>query len=87
MNTKPKKYADDDGRVICSMDVEGIQRQDHRTARERFAARTETSSEQMTEGEALRYTWYSVLAGLSMVFVFSGALVLFVLFCINVWFR
>jgi len=87
MSAKPKKYDDDDGRVICSMDVDGLRKHDRRTAREIFAARAETTPEQMTQQEALRYTWYSVLAGLAMVFVFSAVLVVFILFCTQVWFR
>lgn len=87
MSAKLKKYEDDDGRVICSMDVDGLRKHNRRTAREIFAARAETTPEQMTQQEALRYTWYSVLAGLAMVFVFSAVLVVFILFCTQVWFR
>lgn len=87
MTAKPKKYEDDDGRVICSMDVEGTRWRNRTTAREIYAARGETQSDQMTQREALRYTWYSVLAGLTMVAVFSAAFVLFILFCVKVWFR
>ena len=69
------------------MDVEGMPWHEKRVRRERNAARAALQGEQMTQSEAQRYTWNAVLAGLLVVAVFSAVWVLFILFCINVWFR
>jgi len=87
MTGKPKQYDDDDGRVICSMDVEGMRWHDKRVRREERAARRHVAGDQLTKSEARKYTWYSLLAGLLIATVFSVGWVLFVLFCIFVWFR
>jgi hypothetical protein len=87
MKREPKKYDDDDGRVICNMDVEGMRWHDRRARRELFAARGSIRGEQITPSESRLYTWYSVLAGLFIVLVFSLTLVLFVLFCTQIWLR
>ena len=71
MSNQPKKFDDDDGRVICSMDVEGMRWTEKRVRREERQARKVFQGEQMTRSEARRYTWYSVLAGLTIVGVFS----------------
>ncbi len=87
MNRKQKQYDDDDGRVICNMDVDGMRWHDRRMSISKLMPQTDSKAEQMTRSEATRYTWYSVLAGLTMVLVFSATWVLFILFCIHVWFR
>jgi len=85
MGQNPKQYDDDDGRVVCSMDVEGMRWHDKRVRREQKAMRT--AAVQMTRSEMRRYNWYSILAGLSIVGVFSVVWVLFVLFCTQIWFK
>lgn len=87
MKNRVNQQEDDDGRVICSMDVEGMRWRDKRVRREERAARRVPMGNQMTRSEARRYTWYSVLAGLLIVAVFSLTWVLFVLFCTEIWFR
>jgi len=88
MASKLKKYDDDDGRVIVSMDVDGMRWHDKRVRREAAATRRVVpQGDQMTRSEARRFTWYAVLAGLLIVSVFSVTWVLFVLFCIKIWFR
>jgi hypothetical protein len=88
MNNQAKRYDDDDGRVICSMDVDGMRWHDKRVRREERQARKAAGpTSQLTRSEARRYTWYSVLAGLTIVGVFSLTWVLFVLFCQFIWFR
>ncbi len=90
MGNQPKKYDDDDGRVICSMDVPGMRWHDKRVRREERQerqARVMPQGEQMTRSEARRYTWYSTLAGLVIASVFSLTWILFVLFCAFIWFR
>lgn len=87
MTNKPKKYDDDDGRVICDMDVDGMRWHDKKVRREEKAQRREVQGEQMTNSEARRYNCYALLAGLVIVLVFSVAWVLFILFCTKIWFR
>jgi hypothetical protein len=85
-NQLKNKYNDDDGRVICSMDVEGMRWHDRKIRRQSPALKTPQPG-QMTASESRRYTWYSVLAGLTIAGVFSVAWILFALFCTQVWFR
>ncbi len=87
MKLQQKKYEDDDGRVICDMDIEGLPWHDKRVSRENRAARNQAQAGQMTRSEARRYTWYAILAGLLVVSVFSVTWILFVLFCTEIWFR
>ncbi len=85
---KQKNYEDDDGRVICSMDVDGMRWHDKRVRRDEKAARRHNNnSNQMTRAEARRYNWYAVLAGLLVASVFASTWILFILFCTKVWFR
>jgi hypothetical protein len=92
MNSKPKQYEDDDGRVICNMDVPGMRWHDKRVKQEerearRVASRPTPTVEQMTKSEARRYTWYALMAGWLIVAIFSVAWILFTLFCTQIWFR
>lgn len=87
MKTQPKKYEDDDGRVICDMDIDGLPWHDKRVRRENRNARSQVQAGQLTNSEARRYTWYAILAGLLVVSVFSITWILFVLFCTKIWFR
>lgn len=95
MTEQPLKPEEDDGRVICSMDVEGMPWHDKRERRQRNAARLSAAGapngasmgEPMTRSETRRYIWNAVLAGLSIAAAFSLTWVLLILFCIHVWFR
>jgi hypothetical protein len=89
MPREPKQYPDDDGRVICNMDVEGMKWHDRRVRREKRAERKANTQggEQLTKSEARRFTWYAVLAGLTIVLVFAVTWVLLTLFLTQVWFR
>ncbi len=87
MTEQPLKPEEDDGRVICSMDVEGMPWHDKRERRQRNAARLSAVGEPMTRSETRRYIWNAVLAGLSIAAAFSLTWVLLILFCIHVWFR
>ena len=89
MTRKPEQYEDDDGRVICDMDVEGMPWHDKRIRRE---IRTERAAnrhagDSMTRSEARSFTWYAVLAGLVIALVFGAVWALFLLFATQVWFR
>jgi hypothetical protein len=92
MAARPRQYDDDDGRVICDMDVDGMSWHDKRIRREkreqrRAIATGQTDREQMTKSEARQFTFHATLAGMLIAFVFSAAWVLFILFCTQVWFR
>ncbi|HNT23823.1 MAG TPA: hypothetical protein PKM21_05625 [Anaerolineales bacterium] len=88
MKQEPKKYDDDDGRVICNMNVEGMRWYDRRARGEKRAeGMVYPQGERLTRSETWQYAWYAVLAGLSVVLVISLTMVLFTLFCTHVWFR
>jgi hypothetical protein len=92
MAARPKQYDDDDGRVICNMDVDGMPWHDKRIRREkkeqqRVIAAGQTDREQMTKAEARQFTFHAILAGMLIALVFSAAWVLFILFCTQIWFR
>lgn len=91
MAREPKQYDDDDGRVIVNMDVEGMKWHDRGVRREaRAAKRAETAASQgpqMTKAEARRFTWYAVLAGLTIVGVYAVVWAVLLLFMTQVWFR
>ena len=90
MATPQKQFDDDDGRVICNMDVEGM-RWHNKPARHPLLKVPEStpstySGDPITDREARRFTWYAVLAGLLIVAIFSAVWVLLVLFMTKVWF-
>jgi hypothetical protein len=87
MKLQIRKYDDDDGRVICNMDVEGMRWHDKVARRRLFTPRPAVDGGQMTRSEARRFTWYAIQAGLMIAGVFSVVMVLFTLFCTQVWFR
>jgi hypothetical protein len=87
MTPQRKQYDDDDGRVVCNMDVDGIRAQDKRVRREQRQMTNSSQGSQLTRAEARQFTWYAVLAGLLIASVFSVTWVLFILFCTQVWFR
>ena len=87
MRKQHKQYEDDDGRVICNMDVDGMRLHDKSVRRQKKMDRKLIQNNQMTRSETLRFTWYSVLSGMVIALVFSGVWVLLILFCTQIWFR
>ena len=89
MIRKPNQYDDDDGRVIVDMDIEGMKWHDRGVRREKRAVRSNKSyaGDQMTKAEARRYTFSAMLAGLTIVLIFSAVWVLFTLFATQFWFK
>lgn len=87
MERKPEKFDDDDGRVICNMNVEGMPWYNRRLRHQKGAASDQPEGEQMTQAEARLYTWHALLAGLFVALVFSATWVLFILFCTQVWLK
>jgi len=92
MAKEPRQFEDDDGRVICDMDVAGMPWHDRGVRREKRAMRRAERSAsapqgvQLTKSEARRFSWYAVLAGLTIVGVFSVVWILLTLFMTQVWF-
>lgn len=84
MMRKQKEHDDDNGMVICDMNVEGTRWYNKDISDSRSP---NAFTQQMTRSEARRYNFYSILAGLSVVFVFSATWILFTLFCTQVWFK
>lgn len=78
---KKRFYPDDDGRVIAPMNVEGMP----------WYAKTNLQSASgtgtLSKREARAATWAALLAGLTIAGVMSLGIILFVLFCTEVWFK
>lgn len=74
------KYQDD-GHTIIDMNVEGMPwYNDKKTIA--------TNSNEILNSKQTRIAlWGSIKAALLISLIFSGAIVLFVLFCLNVWFK
>ena len=87
MDKKPRQYDDDDGRVICGMDVDGMRWHGRKPRYSTSGAPNVPQGAGMTDAEARKYSWYSLLAGLLIVAVFSVTWILFTLFCTQIWFR
>jgi len=89
MARQPKQYDDDDGRVIVDMDLEGMSWHDRRIRKETRAEKRSNrpAGAQLTKGEARRFTWYAVLAGLTIVAVYAVAWAAILLFMTQVWFK
>ena len=80
---KRKKYDDDDGRVIANMNVDGMPWYVD------AAKKKDASSQELdlTKEESKAVLWGTVKAGLLIASVFVVAALIFILFCIHVWFR
>ena len=91
MARRPKEYDDDDGRTIADMNVEGMPwYQADRKRMSRAQARADLQEkidrgEALTRRETLRYTFYAVLAGLTVVGFIGGGVVLFVFILWLLW--
>lgn len=81
----PKKtYEDDDGRVIASMNVDGMPwyMKDAEKRREK-----QNDFSDLSKGETWEIIKGTVKAGLLIGSVYLVVFALFILFCIYVWFR
>lgn len=88
---QPRQYDDDDGRVICDMNVDGMRWYDKKQRREMFSNRKDSQripqGEPLTRSQTWRYAFYSMLAGLLVSGIFGLVWIAFTWFCINVWFK
>lgn len=91
MAREPKQYDDDDGRTIVDMDVDGMPWHTARVKREKRAQQKAELQEKIDRGEALtrrqtlRYTFYAVLAGLTVVGFVAGGVCLVILILWLCW--
>lgn len=85
MAKKRKTYEDDDGRVIANMNVDGMPWyiRDNRPQVQRPAG---NSGEKLTKEEERVMLWGAMKAGLLVAGVFILGALLFILFCLYVWF-
>ena len=88
MNQQPDEI-EDDGRVICDMNVSGMPWHQDRNSQAIVSPRKDSRlrGDPITKRELRRYTWYAILAGLVVVATFSIVWILFTLFATQVWFR
>ena len=78
----------DDGRTIVSMNVEGMPwYTPEAPGRPDRDARGGAKSDPMTRAEGRVFVWGALKAALLVAGVMCAGLVLFVLFCLHVWFR
>ena len=83
---------EDDGRTICSMeDLDQISVSPFRLSRnvrkaDRAALKEKVETEEpLTRAEYRRYTWYSILAALTVMGVIGGGIILFILLLLLLW--
>ena len=91
MARAPKRYEDDDGRTIADMNVEGmpwyqanVKKQSRAEAKAALQEKIDRG-EALTRRETLRYTFYAVLAGLTVVGFIGGGTVLLVFILWLLW--
>ena len=80
----------DDGHTIANMNVEGMPwyREENPLLPPRQPQQeNQPPREQMTARQTRIYTWGAVKAGLLVVGCMCLGIVLFILFCVHVWFR
>ena len=85
MPGKKKTYEDDDGRVVASMNVDGMPWyiREHRPWQKRQQSQ---SSLDLTREEERAVMWGAVKAGLLVAGVFILGALLFILFCLYIWY-
>lgn len=91
MARKPKQYEDDDGRTVIDMNVEGMPWYNSRMRKQKREEAKAKLREKIAKGETLttrqtlRYTFYSMLAGLAVVGFIGGGVCLFILILWLCW--
>ena len=88
---KPDLPEGDDGRTIVNMNVEGMPwyspgKRLSRQEREE-KKRQEAENPALTKEESRYYTWGALKAALLVAGVMCGGIILFVWFCVAVWFK
>ena len=89
MTEKDREEFEDDGRTICNMDVDGMPQPVFHVTREKIRKNRPQGNysydEPMTPSEYRRYSWYAVLAGLTVFGVVGGGAVLFIFILWLLW--
>ena len=84
MARRKKTYDDDDGRVIANMNVDGMP---WYLRDQNQATSSNSNVEDLTKEETRAIIWGTVKAGLLIAGIFLLAALIFILFCIHVWFQ
>ena len=89
---KPDLPEGDDGRTIVDMNVEGMPwyapgKRLTREERRQKHSGADTNDPPLTKSESRYYTWGALKAALLVTGVMCAGIVLFVLFCVFVWFK
>ena len=88
MIKEKQQFEEDDGRVICRMDVEGMHSRTGRASRRDVTPTGSAASDDpLTRTEARRFTTYALLAVLLIGAIFSVTWIVFTLFLTKVLFR
>ena len=89
MTEKRREEFEDDGRTICSMDADGMPQPLFHVTRAKIRKNSPQgiypNEEPMTDSEYRRYSWYAVLAGLTVFGVVGGGAVLFIFILWLLW--
>lgn len=86
MSRKRKQYDDDDGRVIANMNVDGMPWFLSDALKNPNRSEEENALGDLTKKEQRELVRGAVKAGLLVAGIFVLAALLFILFCIHVWF-
>jgi len=87
MAKKKRTYEDDDGRVIASMNVDGMPWYQKSPRQTTYNMHGSSDYEDLTKEETREIIKGALKASLLIVGIFILAMLLFILFCIFVWFR
>ncbi|MBO7739253.1 MAG: hypothetical protein J6S18_02690 [Oscillospiraceae bacterium] len=87
MSRKRKQYDDDDGRVIANMNVDGMPWY-QRSERKLFGAHSNRGSDfsDLTKEDTREIIKGALKASLLIAGIFILAMLLFILFCLYIWF-
>ena len=87
MKKKKKEAFEDDGRTIANLNVDGMPW--YTEAKPLYPAKKErekTALDELSRREAFKVSFNAMLAGLVVGLIFVGLALLFILFCVFVWF-
>lgn len=85
MAKKRRQYDDDDGRVIANMNVEGMPW--HRPDPAGAKGKAPGSGEMLSRRETVMVMLSAMKWAFLFAITFSALMVLFIIFCVKVWFR
>ena len=85
---KPELPEGDDGRTVADMNVEGMPWYTPKHLLPKTERKQGDNSQPLlTKEESRYYTWGAVRAALLVVGVMCAGIILFVLFCTEIWFK